>query len=77
LSDYRQELDTLMTERFHIVAKAAIPVEYREIALGPSQANRRGAPVRPGTGVAVAPGGVGRGWTDCGGRGIMEQVIFS
>jgi hypothetical protein len=32
LSDYRQELDTLMTERFHIVAKAAIPVEYREIA---------------------------------------------
>jgi transposase len=32
LSDYRQELNTLMTERFHIVAKAAIPVEYREVA---------------------------------------------
>jgi transposase len=32
LLDYRQELDTLMTEHFHIVAKAAIPVEYREIA---------------------------------------------
>ena len=32
LSDYRKELDTLMTERFHIVAKASIPVEYREVA---------------------------------------------
>jgi transposase len=32
LSDYRKELNTLMTEHFHIVAKAAIPVEYREIA---------------------------------------------
>jgi hypothetical protein len=32
LSDYRQELDTLMTETFHIVAKAAIPVAYREVA---------------------------------------------
>jgi transposase len=32
LADYRQELDTLMTEKFHIVAKAAIPVEYREVA---------------------------------------------
>ena len=32
LSAYRQELDTLMTETFHIVAKAAIPVEYREVA---------------------------------------------
>jgi transposase len=32
LSDYRQELDTLMTENFHIVANAAIPVEYREVA---------------------------------------------
>ena len=31
LSDYRIELDTLMTEKFHIVAKAAIPVEYREV----------------------------------------------
>ena len=30
LSDYRSELDTLMIESFHIVAKAAIPVEYRE-----------------------------------------------
>ena len=32
LSDYREELDTLMAENFHIVAKAAIPVEYREVA---------------------------------------------
>jgi transposase len=32
LSDYRKELDTLMTEKFHIMAKAAIPVEYREVA---------------------------------------------
>jgi transposase len=32
LSDYRSELDTLMTENFHIVAKEAIPVEYREVA---------------------------------------------
>jgi transposase len=32
LTDYRQELDTLMTEHFRIVAKAAIPVEYREAA---------------------------------------------
>ncbi len=31
LSEYREELDTLMTENFHIVAKAAIPVEYREV----------------------------------------------
>ena len=31
LSDYRNELGTLMTEKFHIVAKAAIPVEYREV----------------------------------------------
>ena len=31
LSDYRKELDTLMTESFHIVPKAAIPVEYREV----------------------------------------------
>jgi transposase len=31
-SDYRKELDTLMTERFHVVAKAAIPVEYREVS---------------------------------------------
>jgi hypothetical protein len=32
LSECRKELDTLMTEHFHIVAKAAIPVEYREVA---------------------------------------------
>ena len=32
LCDYRQELDSLMTERFHIVPKEAIPVEYREVA---------------------------------------------
>jgi hypothetical protein len=32
LSDYRKELGTLMTESFHIVAKAAVPVEYREVA---------------------------------------------
>jgi hypothetical protein len=32
LSDYRKELATLMTENFHIVAKEAIPVDYREVA---------------------------------------------
>jgi hypothetical protein len=32
LSDYRSELGTLMTEVFHIVAKEAISVEYREVA---------------------------------------------
>jgi transposase len=32
LPAYRKELDTLMTEKFHIVAKAAIPLEYREVA---------------------------------------------
>ena len=31
LPDCRKELDTLMTESFHIVPKAAIPVEYREV----------------------------------------------
>jgi len=32
LSDYRSELDTLMTEEFHIMAQKAIPVECREVA---------------------------------------------
>jgi transposase len=32
LSDHRSELDTLMTENFHIVVQEAIPVEYREVA---------------------------------------------
>jgi transposase len=32
LPGYRKELDTLMAENFHIVPKAAIPVEYREVA---------------------------------------------
>ena len=32
LSDYRKELDTRMTEAFHVVAQEAIPVEYREAA---------------------------------------------
>jgi transposase len=32
LSGYRKELTTLMTENFHIVVKAAIPVAYREVA---------------------------------------------
>ena len=32
LPDYRSELDTLMTEAFHIVALEAIPVAYREVA---------------------------------------------
>ena len=32
LSDYRSELDTRMTEEFHVVAQEAIPVEYREAA---------------------------------------------
>jgi transposase len=31
LSDHRKELETLMTEKFHIMAKEAIPVEYREV----------------------------------------------
>jgi transposase len=32
LSAYRKELDTLMTENFHIVAREAIPVEYQGVA---------------------------------------------
>jgi hypothetical protein len=32
LEEYRGELRTLMTERFHIIAKEDIPVQYREAA---------------------------------------------
>jgi transposase len=32
LEDYREELATLMTEHFHIIPEAEIPVEYREVA---------------------------------------------
>ena len=32
LETYRGELQTLMTEKFHIIAKQDIPVEYREVA---------------------------------------------
>jgi len=32
LGDYREELRTLMTERFHIIDKQDIPVQYREAA---------------------------------------------
>jgi hypothetical protein len=32
LEDYRGELQTLMTEEFHIIDKKAIPVQYREVA---------------------------------------------
>jgi transposase len=32
LEDYRSELQALMTERFHIIDKQDIPVEYREVA---------------------------------------------
>ena len=32
LEDYRGELQTLMTEKFHIIDKEDIPVEYREVA---------------------------------------------
>jgi transposase len=32
LEDYRDELRTLMTEKFHIIDKQDIPVEYRETA---------------------------------------------
>jgi transposase len=32
LEDYRDELQTLMTEKFHIIDKRDIPVEYREAA---------------------------------------------
>jgi transposase len=32
LDDYRSELETLMTEKFHIIDKKDIPVEYREVA---------------------------------------------
>jgi transposase len=32
LEDYRDELQTLMTEKFHIIDKNDIPVEYREAA---------------------------------------------
>jgi transposase len=32
LEDYHDELRTLMTEKFHIIAKEDVPVEYREVA---------------------------------------------
>jgi hypothetical protein len=32
LDDYRGELQTLMTEKFHIIDKQDIPVQYREVA---------------------------------------------
>ena len=32
LEDYRDELQTLMTEKFHIIDKQDIPVQYREVA---------------------------------------------
>jgi len=32
LPNYRRELETLMTEKFHILQKQDIPVEYREVA---------------------------------------------
>lgn len=32
LEDYRDELSTLMVEKFHIIKQAEIPVEYREVA---------------------------------------------
>ena len=32
LEDYRGELQTLMTETFHVIDKQDIPVEYREVA---------------------------------------------
>jgi transposase len=32
LQDYRSELQTLMTEKFHIIAKQDIPVQYRGVA---------------------------------------------
>jgi transposase len=32
LEQYRDELSTLMVEKFHIIEKAEIPVEYREVA---------------------------------------------
>ncbi len=32
LEDYRDELQALMTERFHIIDKEDIPVQYREVA---------------------------------------------
>ncbi len=32
LEDYRGELQTLMTEKVHIIDKEEIPVEYREVA---------------------------------------------
>ena len=32
LEAYRDELSTLMVEQFHIIEKAEIPVEYREVA---------------------------------------------
>ena len=32
LGTYRPELGTLLVERFHIVEKQEIPVQYREVA---------------------------------------------
>ena len=31
LEDYQTELETLMVEKFHIVEKQEIPVQYREV----------------------------------------------
>jgi transposase len=32
LDEYREELDTLMVDRFHIIEKQEIPTEYKEVA---------------------------------------------
>jgi hypothetical protein len=32
LEKYRPELETLLVEKFHIVEKQEIPVQYREVA---------------------------------------------
>ena len=32
LGNYRGELQTLMTEKYHIIDQEEIPVEYREVA---------------------------------------------
>ena len=32
LENYRDELQTLMTEKFHIIDKQDIPVQYQQVA---------------------------------------------
>ncbi len=47
LEDYRGELRTLMTEKFHIIDKQDIPVQYREVTLDHSSEVQGTEPADP------------------------------